>query len=88
MLIRLFDPEKCDFEITLTINISVHGACVVSKRSWQPNVSIAVHAMDGGTYSSARVVHCQSIQDRGYAVGLELADPSSDWIEFNSVRQV
>jgi len=84
MLLRLFDPEKHDFEITLTIDISHHGACVVSKNSWPLNVSISVHAMGGGMYSYARVAHCRSVKDRSYyAVGLELTDPSPDWIESN-----
>jgi hypothetical protein len=84
MPLRLFDPEKREFLITLTIDISRHGACVMSKNSWQPNANISVHSMGGSLYSSARVAHCRSLKDSSYyAVGLELVDPSPDWIEFD-----
>lgn len=83
MLVRLFDPEKRDSEISLTIDVSSHGARVVSKKFWQPNLDIVVHSMGGSMYSRARVVHCQSFKDRSYTVGLELTDPTSDWIESN-----
>jgi PilZ domain len=83
MLVKLFDPEIRGIEITPTIDISSHGARVVSKNFWQTNENISVHSMDGSTYSSARVVHCQFLKDHSYAVGLELADPSPEWLEFN-----
>ncbi len=78
---RLFDPEKRGIEMALTIDISLHGACVVSKNFWQPNENISVHSMGGDIYSHARVVHCQTLKDRAYAVGLELVDPLPEWLE-------
>jgi len=81
ILVRLFDPEKRDFEISLTVDVSSHGALVVCKNPWQPNTYISVHSMGGSMYSPARVVHCQPLKDRSYAVGLELAGPLPDWLE-------
>jgi PilZ domain len=81
MLVRLFDTEKREFEISLMIDISSRGARVVCKNFWQPNTELTVHSMSGGMYSCARVVHCQSLKDRSYAIGLELADPLPDWLE-------
>jgi PilZ domain len=79
--VRLFDPDKRDFEISLTVDVSTHGALVVCKNPRQPNVFVSVHSMGGNMFSSARVVHCQPLRDRSYAVGLELADPLPDWLE-------
>ena len=81
VLVRLFDPEKRDFEISLTIDVSSHGALVVCKNPLQPDACISVHSMGRSMYSPARVVHCQPLKDRSYALGLELVDPLPDWLE-------
>jgi hypothetical protein len=81
VLVRLFDPEKRDFEISLTVDVSDHGALVVCKNPLPPNTHISVHSMGRSMYSPARVVHCQPLKDRSYALGLELADPLPDWLE-------
>jgi PilZ domain len=86
MLVKLSDPEKSDFEITRTVDISGHGARVVSKRSWRPNLQLSVLSISGKLYSFARVAHCQSREDGSYAVGLELFRPSADWAEVNEDR--
>ena len=85
MEVKLFDPERRGIEITPTIDISIHGARVVSKNFWRPNETISVHSMGGNIYSHARVVHCQALKDRSYAVGLEMSNPTSDWIELNEL---
>jgi hypothetical protein len=85
MMVQLFDPERLGIEMTPTIDISRHGARVVSKNFRRPNENISVHSMAGNIYSHARVVHCQALMDRSYAVGLALTDPTSDWIELNEL---
>ena len=88
ILVRLFDPEKREFEISLTVDVSDHGALVVCKNPLPPNTYISVHSMGRSMYSPARVVHCQPLKDRSYALGLELADPLPDWLEIQrSARQ-
>ena len=83
MLVKLFDPEKSNFEITRTVDVSGHGTRVLSKRSWEPNRQLSLLSISGKLYSSARVAHCQSRADGSYAVGLELFRPSADWAEVN-----
>jgi PilZ domain len=82
-VVKLFDPEKIDFEIAHTVDISGHGARVVSKRSWERNLQLSIMSISGNLSSSARVAHCQPREDGSYAVGLELYRPSADWAEVN-----
>lgn len=81
MPVKLFHREKSHFEITHTVDISAHGARVVSKRPWEPNLELSFLSISGKLYSSARVAHCESRADGSYAVGLELFRPSADWAE-------
>jgi len=79
MLVRLWDSQSGRFEITSTVDISCHGARVMSNRSWQPNEQLLVHSVGGNLYSHARVVHCRPLTSDSYAVGLELPQPTGDW---------
>jgi hypothetical protein len=83
MLVRLSYPEDGISEIAPTVDISCHGARLVSKRFWQPNIRLSVHSISGDLYSRARVVHCQSLANASWGIGLELFHPSGDWTKFS-----
>lgn len=79
MLVRLGNPENGGFEITNTVDISWHGAQVVSRRSWLPNDQLLVRSIRGSLYSRARVAHYRSLRHNSYLVGLHLYRPTQDW---------
>ena len=79
MLVRLWNPENAGLEITPTIDISGHGAQVVSKRFRQPNDQLLVRSIRGSLYSRARVAHYRSLTKDSYMVGLHLYRPTPDW---------
>ena len=79
MLLRLWNPENDRFEITPTVDISWHGAQVVSRRSRQPNEQLLVQSIGGSLYSRARVAHYRSLTEDSYMVGLQLHHPTQDW---------
>lgn len=79
ILVRLWNLENDGFEITPTVDISSHGAQVVSRLVWQPNEQLLVQSIRGNLYSQARVVHYRSLTYDSYMVGLHLHHPTQDW---------
>jgi hypothetical protein len=79
MFVKLSNPENGKFEITSTIDVSRHGARVVTKSPWQPNQDLIVQTIRGNLYSRARAVHCQPLEGGSYALGLELFSPLGEW---------
>lgn len=79
VFIELYSFDNAAYEITNTIDISPHGARVVSKNPWAPNQRLSVRSVLGHLYSSARIVYCQPCADKSFAVGLELHHPTEDW---------
>jgi hypothetical protein len=47
MFVNLASEDNPSAELAPTIDISCHGARVVSKRSWQPNQQLSVRAIRG-----------------------------------------
>ena len=60
VFVHLYNPDHPTFELTPTIDISCHGARVVTKKIWQPNQQLSVRSIRGNLYSLARVMYCQS----------------------------
>ena len=79
MFVKLSNPDNGKFEITPTIDVSRHGARVVTKSQWQPNQDLIVQTIRGNLYSRARAVHCELLTDGSYALGLELYSPLGEW---------
>ena len=79
MFVKLSNPESGKFEITPTIDVSRHGARVVTKTLWQPNQNLFVQTIRGNLYSRARVAHCEPLTEESYALGLELYSPLGEW---------
>jgi hypothetical protein len=73
-------------ETTFTENVSSRGACVLSSRRWKINDRLTITAFAGSFRSSARVAYCQGVPDAGFAVGIELVEPSGTWVIAAPVR--
>jgi hypothetical protein len=79
MFVRISNPETGTFEIATTIDVSSHGARLVTKNVWQPNQDVFVRSIRGNLHSRARVAHCEQYGDDSYSLGLELYSNSGDW---------
>lgn len=79
MFVRLSLPDSNQFEMAQTIDISRHGACVATKKSWQPDQHLLLRSLRGNFTSYARVVHCEFLAENSYSLGLELYNPVGDW---------
>jgi len=81
--LELSDPdEPLIYEITLTENVSRHGARVVTKRCWSPNDSVLVKLPQESLPSRARITYCQPLKGDEFAMGLQfsLLVYDYDWI--------
>jgi hypothetical protein len=79
MFVNLYSEDNPSTEVAPTIDISCHGARVVSKRRWQPNQQVSVRSIRGNFYSRARVVHCQPHENKSFVLGIEMHYPTNDW---------
>jgi len=79
MFVRLYLPDGITFEMGQTIDISRHGARVSTKRFWPLNQHLVVRSLRGNLSSYARVVHCESLAENSFHLGLELYNPVGDW---------
>ena len=79
MFVKISDPVTGAFEITSTIDVSCHGARVLTKNRWATNRDLIVQPIRGSLSSSGRVAHCETRRDGSYEIGLELYPPTEDW---------
>ena len=79
MFVTLSSPGNASSEIAPTIDISCHGARVVTRRSWRLDEQISVRSIRGNLYSRARIVHCQPYKDDSFVIGIQMYYPSGDW---------
>ena len=71
--------EPLIYEITITQNVSRHGARVVAKRHWRPNDSVLVKLPQECLPSHARITYCQPLQGDEFALGLQFSLPVYSW---------
>jgi hypothetical protein len=79
MFVKLSNPDTGRFELTQTVDVSRHGALVLSKNFWPHNQHLVVRSIRSAFSSFARVAHCDTRPDGSFAVGLELYQPAPDW---------
>src|SRR2546430_8966621 len=79
MLVELYSFENASHEITSTINVSLHGARVLTKASWVPHQDVSVRLVPGNLYSRAHIVYCKLLPDRSFSIGLQLLQPTESW---------
>lgn len=79
MFVKLSSPGNSTSEIAPTIDISCHGARVVTRRNWRPDEQLSLRSIRGNLYSRARVVHCQPYMGDAYVIGIQMYYPTGDW---------
>lgn len=79
MFVKLSSPGNPSSEIAPTIDISCHGARVVTRRNWRRDEHLSVRSIRGNLYSRARVVHCQPHKGDSFVIGIEMYYPTGDW---------
>ncbi len=66
-------------EMTYTDNVSAHGACVVSNRSWQPGEFAEVTSLLDQIAMRGKVVYCRKHGEDRYAIGLNFQNCAVVW---------
>jgi prophage tail gpP-like protein len=74
----LQDEAKIN-ERTMTENVSAHGARVLMEQKLQPGQRVLVSSPKEGVRAQARIIYCQRVSERGFAVGLELTGRVELW---------
>jgi hypothetical protein len=80
MFVSLYSPDRPSTELASTLDVSSHGARVVTKTRWEPNQHLSVRSIRGNLYSRARVVHCRRLISGAFVIGLEMFYSEGDWI--------
>jgi PilZ domain len=80
MTVEVFVPAETKLnEKTLTENVSAHGARVLLQLKLEPGQRVVVSSPNEGVRSLARIVYCQRVSERRFAVGLELSGRVEPW---------
>ena len=66
-------------EMTYTNNVSAHGACVVSSRSWEPGEVAEVTSLLDEIAMRGKVVYCRKHAEDRYAIGLNFQNRAVVW---------
>ena len=64
--------ESVPKEMTVTENLSLHGARVTTVRRWLPETRVLVTVLRDSLQSEGRVVYCQRKGGGTFAIGIEL----------------
>jgi hypothetical protein len=78
--VRLLASERMSVvEKVVTVNVSPHGARVITKRRWRTDDHVGIAALAGDLRVQARVVYCHAQGDDNFYVGLEFRRSFVDW---------
>ena len=61
-------------------NISSYGVRIRTERPWRPDSRVLIRSSQGESWASARVVYCQTVKSRMFALGLEFLSRTTDWM--------
>ena len=76
-LVRPVPPQL--EEAAATQNVSARGMRVVTEHVWRPGDLLLVGSPETGLQTQARIVYCQRLENKAFAVGLELLLAVEDW---------
>jgi len=79
--ITLVSLDLVTYEVTITRDVSLHGASVETKQLWPPNQRIDVRSLQGSFNGFARVVHFQRGRGATFIMGLEFFFTDGNWKE-------
>jgi PilZ domain len=63
----------------VTENVSTHGVRVVSNNPWKCNQRLNLWCLPGDFRARARVVYCEPLGARSFAIGLQVLASSGGW---------
>jgi PilZ domain len=78
MFVNLSASDNPSFEIAPTVDISCHGARVLTTRNWQLNEQLSIRSIRGSLKCHGRVAHCQPCTDNRFVIGIEIYS-LGDW---------
>lgn len=78
MFVNLSSTNNPSFEIAPTIDISCHGARVLTARNWPLNEQLFIRSIRGSHKSIGRVAHCEPYSPSRFVIGVEIYSPG-DW---------
>lgn len=67
-------------EAASTDNVSSHGMRVRAYRSWKRNTHLIVQSSEFQLWGRAKVVYCLTLPGNTFALGLEFAARTGEWI--------
>jgi len=83
LLSRMAEPLVT--EAASTDNVSSHGMRVRTHRHWKRDTHLIVQSSEYVLWGRGKVVYCQTLSDKSFAIGLELTARTGDWIMRSSV---
>ncbi len=86
VVVNIVDPEHQQDhkeEKTYSDNVSVHGACVASRRPWPPGKEVEVISVTNAVKVRGKVVYCRRAKNGHYFVGLNFRERPIRWSNFS-----
>jgi len=78
LLSRMAEPFLT--EAASTDNVSSHGMRVRTDRSWKRDTHVIVQSSEYELWARGKVIYCQPLSDRIFAIGLQLTARTGNWI--------
>src|SRR5260370_42121776 len=78
VLVEVDSFDNAAYEITSTVDVSLHGARVLTKALWVPHQRLSVRSVQGNLFSRARIIYCIPLLDRSFSIGLKFLPPTRD----------
>jgi len=63
----------------MTVNVSPHGARVLTRRRWQREEQPQLASISGELRTRAKIVYCEPLTDGHFCVGLQFLSAITDW---------
>jgi len=73
------DEQLLVADKAITVNVSPHGARVVTKRLWRADEHLWMASLPSDLCLQARVVYCQPLTEGYFCVGLEFRAGFINW---------
>lgn len=79
-LVQILAVHDSRLEDLATVeNASPTGARLATERLWEPGAHVVLKSSPNGNWARARVVYCQTVSAKSFAVGLNFLTRTSDW---------
>ena len=83
------NPERLQLLISRTADPlfiePASTACMLTERPWKRDIHVIVQSSEYELWARARVIYCQALPDKTFAIGLQLLARTGDWIMRSSV---